>query len=308
MTAATPNILLLGRTGQVGYELERTLAPLGRVTALSRAQADLSQPESLRAVVRTILNDRRPAVIVNAAAHTAVDKAEQEEDLALRINGAAPGVLAEEAQRLGALLVHYSTDYVFDGAKAGPYVETDACAPVGAYGRTKLAGERAIASAGAAHLIFRTSWVYGARGGNFYRTMRRLFAERDELRVVSDQVGAPTWSRAIAEATVAVLAQLLAPRAVISLRDIQTLREASGIYHLTAAGETSWHGFASAILALQPPPDKAPPRLTPIPTSEYPTPARRPLNSRMDSAKLRATFGVALPDWHDALALVAQAG
>lgn len=297
--ADRPRLLVLGRTGQVGFELERALAPLGEVVALDRERADLARPETLRALVREL----SPRAIVNAAAYTAVDKAEQEEALALRVNGEAPGVLAEEASRSGALLVHYSTDYVFDGTKTGAYVESDATAPLNAYGRTKLAGERAIQAAGGAHLIFRTSWVYGARGHNFYLTMRRLLRERSEVRVVADQVGAPTWSRTIAEATAQALAQLLAPGAE------PAAQAASGIYHLAAAGETSWCGFAAAILALHPPPEGAvPPRLVPIPTRDYPTPARRPLNSRLDCGKLRARFGVALPGWQDALAQVVQAG
>ncbi len=295
-------MLLFGRTGQVGFELERALAPLGEVTALERSQADLAWPETLRPLVR----EQRPACIVNAAAYTAVDQAEQEEALALRINGEAPGVLAEEARRVGALLVHYSTDYVFDGAKAGAYAEDDPPAPINAYGRTKLAGERAIQAAGGAHLIFRTSWVYGARGRNFYLTMRGLFRERPELKIVDDQVGAPTSSRAIAEATAQVLAQLLGPRPA------HAPGAASGLYHMTAAGATSWYGFAREILALQPPAAGAPgapgPRLVPIPTRDYPTPARRPLNSRLDTAKLRRTFGVTLADWKVALAQVAQEG
>jgi dTDP-4-dehydrorhamnose reductase len=296
-------LLVLGRTGQVGFELQRALAPLGEVVAVGRERADLARPETLRALVR----ESMPRVIVNAAAYTAVDEAEREEALALRVNGEAPGVLAEEARRAGALLVHYSTDYVFDGTKTGAYVESDAAAPLNAYGRTKLAGERAIRAVGGAHLIFRTSWIYGARGHNFYLTMRRLLRERSEVRVVADQTGAPTWSRTIAEATARALACLLAHGADPGADP--AAQAASGIYHLAAAGETSWYGFAAAILALHPPPaGAAPPRLVPIPASEYPTPARRPLNSRLDCARLRARFGVALPDWKDALARVAQAG
>jgi dTDP-4-dehydrorhamnose reductase len=294
-----PRLLLLGRTGQVGFELERTLAPLGRVTAVDRAGADLARPETMRELVRSV----RPAVLVNAAAYTAVDRAEQEEALATRINGEAPGILAEEAQHLGALLVHYSTDFVFDGMKSGAYRESDDCAPLNAYGRSKFAGERAIAATGAAHLIFRTSWVYGGRGANFYLTMRRLFRERPELRIVADQVGAPTACRSIAEATALILSQLLAPRATLAGRDV------SGVYHLTAAGETNWHGFAAAILALHPPAPGAPvPRLTAIPAADYPSPTRRPANSRLDCGKVRDTFGIALPDWKETLAQVAQAG
>jgi len=297
--SARPRLLLLGKTGQVGFELERALAPLGDVIALARSQADLSRPETLGAVVRA----HRPTCIVNAAAHTAVDQAEQEEALALRINGEAPGVLAEEAKRCGALLVHYSTDYVFDGSRSEAYREDDPPAPLNAYGRTKLAGERAIQAAGGLHLIFRTSWVYGARGRNFYLTMRRLLRERPELRIVDDQVGAPTWSRAIAQATAQVLAQVLGPRPVLAPAAV------SGLYHMTAAGETSWYGFAQAILALHaPPPGTPPPRLVPIPARDYPTPARRPLHARLDNGRLRAIFGVALADWKAALAQVAQEG
>jgi dTDP-4-dehydrorhamnose reductase len=296
---ASPRILLLGRTGQVGFELERVLASQAELVALDRVGADLSRPESLRELVRRI----RPQAIVNAAAYTAVDKAEQEEALATTVNGEAPGVLAEEAKRLGAFLVHYSTDYVFDGTKAGPYVEADGCAPLNAYGRSKLTGERAIQASGVDHVILRTTWVYGSRGSNFYLTMRRLFRERPEVRVVADQFGAPTWSRSIAEATTRILTKVLDPAALYAARDL------SGIYHLAASGETSWHGFAAAILALHPSaPGQTPPRLVAIPASEYPTPAKRPANSRLDSSKVKAAFGVMLPDWHEMLAQVSQAG
>jgi dTDP-4-dehydrorhamnose reductase len=291
-----PRFLLLVKTGQVGFELIRALAPLGDVTALGRQEADFAQPDSLRAIVRK----HAPTCIVNAAAHTAVDKAEQEEALALRINGEAPGVLAEEAKRIDAWLVHYSTDYVFDGAKPRPYVENDPTTPLNAYGRTKLAGQRAVAQAGGQHLVFRTSWVYGPRGANFYLTMRRLFRERPELRIVDDQVGAPTSSHTIADATAQVLARVLASNGS---------RTTGGIYHLVAAGETSWYGFAQAILAHHPPAaGNLAPRLIPIPSQDYPTPARRPLNSRLDTAKLRNAFGVTLPSWQDGLALEAGAG
>jgi len=272
-------ILLTGRNGQVGWELERSLAPLGEVLATDRATLDLADADAIRRVVR----EARPAVIVNAGAYTAVDRAEAEAELANRINGVAPGVLAEEAKRLGALLVHYSTDYVFDGAKAAPYTEDDAPNPVNAYGRSKLAGEQAIAANGARHLILRTSWVYAARGRNFLLTLLKLGHERDVLRVVDDQFGAPTWARNIADATGCLIAALTGPRAIA----------AGGIHHLSAGGETTWCGFARAIFGAA----AGAPRIEAIATREYPTPAARPLNSRLAGARLRAEFGIALPDW-----------
>jgi dTDP-4-dehydrorhamnose reductase len=275
-------ILLLGKKGQVGWELARALAPLGEVTALGRAELDLADVPRLIATVRAL----QPEVIVNAAAYTAVDKAESEQDAAFDVNATAPRVLAEEAKRSGALLVHFSTDYVFDGAKATPYVEEDPTNPLNVYGASKLAGERAIAAAGCRHLILRTSWVYGPRGANFMLSMLRLARERPQLRVVDDQVGAPTSSRAIADATAAVLVRAMASPGL------------EGLYHLTASGETSWCGFARAILAragIEIP-------VVPIPTEQYPTPARRPRNSRLDCARLRAAFGVTLAPWQESLA------
>lgn len=271
-------ILLLGRGGQVGAALVGALAPLGRVIATGREALDLAQPDSIRAIVP----QARPDIIVNAAAYTAVDRAESERDAAFAVNAVAPGVLAEEARKLGALLVHYSTDYVYDGAKAGAYLEDDAPGPINAYGESKLAGDRAIAASGCRHFIFRTSWVYGARGSNFLLTILRAARERPELRVVDDQRGAPTSAAAIAEATARALAK---PDA------------APGIYHMSAAGETTWHGFAAAILeaaGLRTP-------LRAIRSEEFVTAARRPRNSLLDNAKLRATFGVALPDWRASL-------
>ena len=229
-------LLLLGANGQVGWELNRSLMPLGEVVALDRQQCDLSQPERLPALVRGI----SPAVIVNAAGYTAVDQAEGEEQLAMTVNGTAVGVLAEQARACGALLVHYSTDYVFDGTKEAPYLEEDAPNPVNAYGRSKLAGEIAIRQAGAAYLIFRTSWIYAARGRNFVRTLLRLAGEQDELPVVVDQVGTPNWARNIADATVHAVRQAVAERVGGSF--------VSGLFHLTASGTTSWYGFAEAIL------------------------------------------------------------
>jgi dTDP-4-dehydrorhamnose reductase len=271
-------ILLTGANGQVGWELKTSLAPLGEVIALDRQGLDLADPDRIVAVVR----DLKPALIVNAAAYTAVDRAESEPSLAQAINGRAPGILAEEAKRLGARLVHYSTDYVFDGSKDSPYSEADVTAPLNVYGETKLAGEDAIRAVGAEHLILRTSWVYGRRGQNFLLTMQRLAKEREELRVVADQIGAPTWSRTIAATTAQTLAHPDRP---------------CGLFHLTAGDSTSWHGFAAAILAQ----GGYRGRLLPIPSSEYPLPAKRPANSRLDCSRLRA-LGIALPTWQQALA------
>ncbi len=281
------NILLLGREGQVGWELERALAPLGDITACGRADCDLADGGALRALVR----GSRPDVIVNAAAYTAVDRAEGERELAWAVNAVAVRVLATEAARLGAWLVHYSTDYVFDGTKAGAYHEEDATAPLNVYGASKLAGEETIGEAGCRHLVFRTSWVYAARGDNFARTMLRLARERDSLRVVGDQFGAPTSAELIADVTAHCLRDAARP-------DGDSLL---GLYHLAAAGETSWHGYAQFVLqqaaaagaALR----CAPGEVRAITTAEYPTPARRPAHSRLDTGKLRRAFGLTLPDW-----------
>ncbi|ALE53857.1 dTDP-4-dehydrorhamnose reductase [Paraburkholderia sp. RL17-368-BIF-A] len=286
-----PTILLTGVNGQVGFELARTLQGLGKVVALERSALDLADLEQVRRVVREV----KPGLIVNPAAHTAVDKAETDIDAVMRLNAEAPGVLAEEAKRLGAALVHYSTDYVFDGTKAGAYVETDAVNPQNVYGKSKLAGEQAIAQSGCAHLIFRTSWVYGTRGKNFLLTMLRLGAERDELSVVADQYGAPTWSNTIAALSANVLAQAVAPN------QSDWWEKHSGVYHLTASGSTSWHGFAEAIFEYSQLERK--PTVKPIPAASYPTPATRPSNSRMSNDKLAASFGVRAPDWRDALRL-----
>jgi dTDP-4-dehydrorhamnose reductase len=276
-------ILVTGASGQIGWELQRSLATLGKITALDRAGMDLSDPDSIVRAIR----ESKPEIIVNAAAYTAVDKAESEAALAMRVNGEAPGIMAREAKRIGALLVHYSTDYVFDGAKSGPYVEDDRPSPLNSYGRSKLAGEEAIRGSGAPHLIFRSSWVYAARGSNFVRTMLRLARERDELRIVNDQTGAPTSAKSIAEMTAQVL------------KDAVRAKENSGLYHFTSAGAVSWFGFAEAIFAEAKRrfADFKAPRLVPILASEYPTPARRPANSRLDCSKLAATFGIAPPPW-----------
>ncbi|KNH09934.1 dTDP-4-dehydrorhamnose reductase [Candidatus Burkholderia brachyanthoides] len=285
---AERTILLTGVNGQVGFELARSLQGLGRVVAVDRSRFDLDDLDQVRSVVREV----KPALIVNPAAYTAVDKAESEVDAAMRANGEAPGVFAEEAKRLGAVLVHYSTDYVFDGTKDGAYVEDDAVNPQNVYGKSKLAGEQAIVTSGCDHLIFRTSWVYGTRGKNFLLTMLRLGAEREELSVVADQIGAPTWAVTIAALTANVVAQA---------ENQDWWAQKSGVYHLTAGGSTSWHGFAQAIFDMSQTEKR--PVVKPIPASAYPTPAARPLNSRMSAAKLRETFGVAAPHWRDALLL-----
>ncbi len=288
-------ILLLGANGQVGWELRRALAPLGPVRALERAEADLADPDALSRAVR----ETAPSLIVNAAAYTAVDRAEEDEALAQAINADAPGLLAEEAKRLGIALVHYSTDYVFDGAGDLPARESDPTAPLNAYGRTKLAGEAAIRDSGCAHLILRTSWVYSMRGANFLLTVKRLAAELEEMRIVADQTGAPTWARGIAGATALILARCGAPA------ETGGLAEKGGLYHLTASGETSWHGFAEAIVDWMRATDQ-PVRckqVHSIPTSDYPTPAKRPANSLLDCAKLGETFGIVMPDWRDQLGL-----
>lgn len=285
-------ILLTGKNGQVGWELRRTLAPLGKIVALDAAELDLASPAAVREAVRSI----RPDIIVNPAAYTAVDKAESEPALAQAVNGDAPGVLAQEARALGALMVHYSTDYVFDGEKQAAYVESDVPNPQSIYGKTKLAGEEAVRAAAGRHLIFRTSWVYGSRGHNFMLTMLRFARERKELRVVDDQIGAPTWCRSLAEMTAQILAMLHRPGV--------DPEEVGGLYHMTASGNVSWHGFAAEILR-QSGIDPLP-RLLAIPSSEYPLPARRPMNSVLSNEKLARTFGLGAGDWREDLLLCMQ--
>ena len=325
MSATGLKILLTGKNGQVGHELERSLQGLGTVIAPDRQHMDLANPDQLRAFIREV----QPDLIINPAAYTAVDLAESEPELAMRINAEAPGLMAEEAARLGATLIHFSTDYVFDGSKAGPYLETDATNPVSVYGKTKLAGEQAVIAADCAHLILRTSWVYGLRGKNFLLTMLRLGRERDTLRVVADQFGAPTWSRTLAEVTAHAVAQSLTvrgsqfagmaagehpdaghdaahgdPAGVKSARaQHDWWRERSGIYHVTAQGKTSWHGFTEAILAQAN--TGKPCTVQPITSAEYPTPARRPANSSLSCAKFMQQF-CGLPQWDTALALCMQ--
>ncbi|BAV33920.1 dTDP-4-dehydrorhamnose reductase [Sulfuricaulis limicola] len=289
-------ILLTGKNGQVGWELQRTLASLGDVVAVGRREMDLADPDSIRKVVGEV----RPDLIVNAAAYTAVDKAESEPELAMAVNGVAPGILAEEARHLKAAIIHYSTDYVFDGTLNRPYREDDAPNPVNVYGRTKLAGERAIRAAGAPHLILRTSWVYAARERNFLLTILRLAREKNELRIVDDQIGAPTWARLLAEVTSQIVAQHFSSLC----RQATSISDASGVYHAVPEGWTSWHGFAARILdGLPDQAMTARPKLVPIPTSGYPTPAKRPANSRLDGDKLRKTYDLAMPTWENSLAL-----
>jgi dTDP-4-dehydrorhamnose reductase len=277
--------LLFGADGQVGWELQRAFAPLGQVLPLTQADLDLSDQDALRQAIR----EARPTAILNAAAYTAVDKAESEPELARAVNAVAPGVMAEEAQRLGAWLVHYSTDYVFDGTKAGAYVEQDSANPLGVYGRTKLEGERAIAAAGAPHLTLRTSWVFGPHGGNFLKTMLRLAREREELSVVADQVGAPTSAELLADVTAHAVRSALAGHF------------SGGLYHLAAAGETSWHGYAGFVVAeaqrLGAELKLAPERIKAIPAEQYPLPAARPKNSRLECGRIGEALDLELPDW-----------
>lgn len=288
-------ILVTGKRGQVGWELQRTLMPLGRVFAVDRESMNLADSS---AIVQTIAH-LKPDVIVNAAAYTAVDKAETEQSLAMQINGQAVQVLAEEAKKHKALLIHYSTDYVFDGTKSQPYSENDTTAPINYYGVSKLAGEQAIQSVASDYLILRTSWVYGNRGNNFLLTMLRLMQERETLAIVSDQYGTPTWSRFIAETTAHIIKQALQERA----EQLFT----SGVYHLTATGDSSWHGFAQMILQLAKKnawqPELKIKTLDKTGTANYPTPAKRPLNSRMATEALCERFSLHLPSWDEALAL-----
>ena len=305
--AAPLRMLLLGAQGQLGHALTQTLPVLGEVLALGRQQVDLAQAESLRA----LLDQHQPQLIVNAAAYTAVDKAEQEPDVAHAINAQAPAVLAQWAAAHGAVLVHYSTDYVFDGQSPQPYTEADVPAPQSVYGQSKWAGERAVQAAGGRHLVFRTSWVVGAHGGNFLKTMLRLGTERDSLRVVADQHGAPTSTDLIAHTTLEVLKQmradLVGPGQVPHSTDAGAWAPANdtrwGLYHLAAAGETTWHAYACHAIArataLGWPMRASAQRIEEIDTAQYPLPAPRPANSRLNTQRLQSRFGVTLPDWRD---------
>jgi len=276
-----PTILVTGANGQLGFELARLLAPLGEVVAADRSRLDLADPNAVVAAVR----GAKPALILNAGAYTAVDLAEKEAAQAAAINARAPGILADEAKRIGAVLIHYSTDYVFDGARTTPYPEDAPTAPLNVYGATKLEGERAIAAVGAFAVVLRTSWVYGLRGKNFLLTIRTLAAERDELRIVADQVGVPNWCTTLAEATARIVGD-----------GLPALAERAGLYHLSATGSASWYDFARAIVG-----DAGKPRITPIATADYPVPARRPAYGVLDTARFAETFGFTLPDWQDVL-------
>lgn len=290
-------ILLTGKNGQVGFELQRALAPLGEVVAVDLDECDLSDADAIRRLVAEV----RPQVIVNPAAYTAVDKAESEPGLAQAINAVAPGILGEEAARLGALVIHYSTDYVFDGTGQGAYTESDEPNPQSVYGQTKLAGERALQASGADYLIFRTSWVFGAHGGNFAKTMLRLAVEREGLKIVADQFGAPTSAALLADVTAQVLGRY---------RREGRVGFPFGLYHLVAAGCTTWHEYAQTVvraaLAAGKPLKLTAEDVLPIATSEYPLPAPRPANSRLDTRRLRETFGLELPDWQRGLSHVLQ--
>ncbi|WP_339529331.1 dTDP-4-dehydrorhamnose reductase [Pseudomonas mucidolens] len=279
-------ILITGQHGQVSRELQQRLTDLGELIVLGRDQLDLADVEQIRQHVRA----QRPDLIINAAAHTAVDQAESEPDAAFAINAIAPGILAEEAKALGIPLIHYSTDYVFDGSKTAPYTEDDVTNPLGVYGQSKLAGEQAIAAVGGEYLILRTSWVYSSHGKNFLLTMQRLLQEKPQMRIVADQIGAPTWAGTIAHSTRALIERWQAGQA-----------GEWGVYHLTARGETSWFGFAQAIGEQLLAEGKPCAQLEPIPSSAYPTPAQRPLNSRLDCSRLHQQWKIAQPQWHEAL-------
>jgi dTDP-4-dehydrorhamnose reductase len=301
-----PTILLTGKTGQLGSELNRLLPSLAKVIALERSELDLLDPDKIRKVMR----DTNPQLVINAAAYTAVDAADTDQATALAVNAEAPRLLAQEAKKLGAMLVQFSTDYVFDGSKKAPYVETDSPNPLNAYGRTKLAGEEAIRISGAVHLIFRTSWVYATHGRNFLLTILRLATEREELKIVADQVGAPTCALDLAEATTKIVGGMIADD-----KSRFAFPEASGTFHMTAAGQTTWYEFAKAIveeagcapqdLAWLTSATKGRPltarRVVPISTEEFRSPARRPANSVLSNARLKQVFGITLADWRTQL-------
>lgn len=303
MNQADLKIVIVGRNGQLAWEANRRFQGLGEVICIGRPELDLTNIEGVRKEIRRT----KPSVLVNTAAYTAVDQAESDREAAMKINSEAPAVMAEEMKRLGGLFITYSTDYVFDGKKASPYNEVDPTAPLNVYGASKLSGEKAIESVGGSFLIFRTSWVYAARGKNFLKTIVKLAAERPELRVVDDQVGAPTWSRDLADATRKIIEQPAAQSCSDRISIGEALGDRPGIYHMTAAGSVSWCGFAAAIL------DEMKKRnlskgnlanIVPIPASEYPTPAARPQNSRLCNDKLKNAFGVMLPQWRESLTAV----
>jgi len=295
--------VILGRNGQLAWEANQRFQGLGQIICVGRPEFDLLDLNSVREEIRRI----KPSVIVNAAAYTAVDQAESEPEAAMKINSEAPVAMAEEAKRSGALFITYSTDYVFDGKKASPYNERDSPSPLNVYGASKLSGERAVEAVGGNHLIFRTSWVYGARGKNFLKTILKLATERPELRIVDDQVGAPTWSRDLADATRKIMEQLATKAESENILIGEALGGRRGIYHMTSAGSVSWYGFAAAIMEEM---EKRGlsngvlAKLVPIPSSEYPTPAARPHNSRLCNEKLKNAFGVTLPPWRESIAAV----
>jgi dTDP-4-dehydrorhamnose reductase len=300
MNQADLKIVIVGRHGQLACEANQRFQGLGEVICVGRPELDLTDIERVRAEIRGI----KPSVLVNAAAYTAVDQAESEPDVAIKINSEAPAAMAEEMKWLGGVFITYSTDYVFDGKKASPYSETDPTAPLNVYGASKLSGEKAIEAVGGSYLILRTSWVYAARGKNFLKTILKLSAERPELRIVDDQVGAPTWSRDLADATRMIIEQLAAQSSSGGISIAEALGDRRGIYHMTAAGSVSWCGFAAAILeemGKRGPSETGLAKIVPIPASEYPTPAARPQNSRLCNDKLKNTFGVTLPPWRTSL-------
>ncbi|VAX21759.1 dTDP-4-dehydrorhamnose reductase [hydrothermal vent metagenome] len=288
-------ILVTGSNGQLGQELATELRPLGELLLVDIQELDITNAEQVNRAVA----DFKPALIVNTAAYTAVDRAEEEKELAMTVNGKAPGILAHAAKKNGAGFIHYSTDYVFDGTKNSPYTEDDTPCPINWYGETKLAGERAVMKSGAPYLIFRTSWLYGTTGNNFMLTMLRLFNERDEIKIVADQRGTPTWSRVVAQTTAEIVKKLHEGAEFKS-----SLEQVSGLYHLTCEGQTTWHGFTTAIMEnVKTTGVDNLPKLIPVQTSEYKTPAKRPLNSTLSLEKVKRTFGVEIPDWRDALNL-----
>jgi dTDP-4-dehydrorhamnose reductase len=303
MNRADQKIVIIGRNGQLAWEANQRFQGLGEIICIGRPELDLLDLNSVREEIRRI----KPSVIVNAAAYTAVDQAESEPEAAMKINSEAPAAMAEEAKRLGTLCITYSTDYVFDGKSAAPYGESDPTAPLNVYGASKLSGEQAVEAVGGNYLILRTSWVYGARGKNFLRTILKLATERPELRIVDDQVGAPTWSRDLADATRKIIEQLEEQSSSAKTSMGEALGDRRGIYHMTAAGRVSWFGFAAAIMEEMGKHGLSKgtlARLVPIPSSEYPTPAARPDNSRLCNEKLKNAFGVTLPPWRASLAAV----
>ncbi len=299
---AKPRFFVTGEGGQVGEALQRTLASMGEVVIPTIAELDLTDTDAIRRWIREV----RPRWVVNAAAHTAVDKAESEPDLAFAINATAPGVLAEEAKSIGAGVIHYSTDYIFDGAKTTPYVESDPSGPLNVYGESKLAGELAVSGSGAPYCTFRTSWVYGATGNNFVRSILKLAREREHLRIVADQHGAPTWSFELARMTAHVIGRIEGIAAERKCSLSEAAGPLSGVYHATGSGATTWYGFAAAVIEEWQKREAGTKLATvePIPTSEYPTPAKRPMNSLLDCGKLERTFGWRMPEWRESVSTV----